>query len=173
MIILSNATTTDAICRSAARLRLGVLATLVVMVSLYGIARLGFQLGAVRLDYHVKGPDLSSTRFIGDIALGLLVIALFRLSQMLDQIASGELFSAAVIARFRGFAFWLLVMALFELAAPTVAHLLSLSRAGNHRIDIAVDFREILTVGVTLVLFLLARLLERARGLDEENREFV
>jgi hypothetical protein len=28
-------------------------------------------------------------------------------------------------------------------------------------------------VGVTLVLFLLARLLERARRLDEEVREFV
>lgn len=169
----SSTTTIDAISRSAARLRLGLLVTLVVMVVLYGIARLGFHLGGVRIDYHVKGPDLSSTRFIGDVALGLLVIALFRLSQMLDQIASGELFSAAVIARFRSFAFWLLVMALFELAAPTAAQLLSLAGAGNHRIEIAVDFREILTVGVTLVLFLLARLLERARGLDEENREFV
>lgn len=169
----SSTTTIDAISRSAARLRLGLLVTLVMMVALYGIARFGFHLGGVRIDYHLKDPDLPSTRFIGDVALALLVIALFRLSQMLDQLASGELFSAGVIARFRSFAFWLLVMALFELAAPTAAQLFGLSRAGNHRVEIAVDFREILTVGVTLVLFLLARLLERARGLDEENREFV
>ena len=169
----SSTTTTDAISRSAACLRVGLLATLVLMVLLYGIARLGLQLGTLRIDYHGKGPDLPSTRLIGDLALGLLVIAMFRLSQMLDQIASGELFSIAVIARFRSFAFWLLVMALFELAAPTAAQLLSLSGAGHHRIAIAVDFRDILTVGVTLVLFLLARLLERARGLEEENREFV
>lgn len=169
----SSAITTDAISRSAARLRWGVLATLALMVLLYGLARFGIHLGAARIDYHVKGPDLPSTRLIGDVALGLLVIALFRLSQMLAQIASGELFSVAVIARFRSFAFWLLIMALFELAAPTAAHLLSLSRSGNYHIEIAVDFREVLTVGVTLVLFLLARLLERARALDEENREFV
>ena len=37
---------------------------------------------------------------------------------MLGQIASGALFSAAVVARFGSFAFWLLLMALFELFAP-------------------------------------------------------
>ncbi len=169
----SSTTTTDAIARSASRLRLGLLITIVLMMLLYGIPRLGLQLGAVRIDYHLKGPDLRSTQFIGDITVGLLIIALFRLSQMLGQIASGALFSAAVVARFRSFAFWLLVMALFELAAPIIAHVLSLREVGNPRLEIAVDFTDILTVGVTLVLFLLARLLERARGIDEENREFV
>jgi len=30
-----------------------------------------------------------------------------------------------------------------------------------------------LTIGVTLILFLVARLLERARGIEEEMREIV
>ena len=171
---MSSETAIDnSIARSAARLRIAVLATILLLVLLYSFARLGLPLGAARVDYQVKGPDLPSTRIIGDATVALLVIALFRLSQMLRQISSGQLFSAAVVGRFRSFAFWLLVMALFELVAPTAAQLLTLSHGGEHRIEISVDFREILTLAVTLVLFLLARLLERARSLDEENREFV
>jgi len=170
---MSSKTTIDGIARSAFRLRVGLLINIVLMVLLYGTARLGLKLGIARIDYHLKGPDLRSTQFIGDATVGLLIIAPFRLSQMLEQIASGALFSAAVVARFRSFAFWLLLMALFELFAPIALHILSLGGPGSHRIEIAVDFSDVLTVGVTLVLFLLARLLERARGIDEENREFV
>ena len=38
---------------------------------------------------------------------------------------------------------------------------------------LVVDLTKILAVGVTLLLFLLARLLERAGQLDEEMREIV
>lgn len=169
----SQTTSNEAITRSAARLRLAVLLTILAMVALYALARLGMPLGTARVDYRANGADVASTQIIGDITVALLVIALFRLSQMLGHIRAGQLFSAPVVARFRSFAFWLLIMALFELIAPTAAQLLTLSHGGDHRIEISVDFRDILTVAVTLVLFLLARLLERARTLDEENREFV
>ena len=62
-------------------------------------------------------------------------------------------------------------MASFALVAPTAAELLR--PHGGGRIEILIDFRQVLTLGVTLVLFLVARLLERARRLDEEMREFV
>lgn len=140
-------------------------------IVLYGAARLGLQLGELRIEYHGQG-DPASAKAIADIVMVLLLVALFRLAQMLGVIASGELFSAGVIGRFRSFAFWLMLAALFRLFAPAAWALIEVAQ-GGHRLEIRIDFRDVLTVGVTLVLFLLARLLERARRLDEEMREFV
>ena len=44
---------------------------------------------------------------------------------------------------------------------------------GIHRIEIVFDLRQLLLLGITMVLFLIARLLERARELETEVREFV
>ena len=143
-----------------------------IMLLLYVAARFGGQLGPVRVEAEGHGPP-GWAMVIGDVRILLLTVALFQLTQMLGKIACGELFSAAVVGRFRSFAFWLLLMALFSLIAPIVAELISLPGGHERRLALRIDFREVLTVGVTLVLFLLARLLERARSLDEEMREFV
>ena len=167
---MSSATTNEAIAKSAARLRWLVFAAMGVMVLLYAAARFGVELGNTHVEYQSHASRIWS-QAIGDVSLLLLVIAMFRLTQMLGKIAAGELFSAAVVGSFRSFAFWLLLMAVFGLLAPPLSQLLNLD--GQHRIELQIDFQEVLTVGVTLVLFLLARLLERARKLDEEMREFV
>ena len=170
---MSSTTTNEAIARSAARLRLLVFAAMAVMVLLYAAARFGVQFANTHLEYESQANPLWS-QAIGDISILLLVIAMFRLTQMLGRIAAGELFSAQVIGRFRSFAFWLLLMALFGLLAPPLSELLAAApESGQRRVELRIDFKEVLTVGVTLVLFLLARLLERARRLDEEIREFV
>ena len=168
----SSRTASDAISRSAARLRWTVFAAMAEMVLLYAAARLGIQLGRAHVEYREDAPGLMFTRLIGDVTLLLLLVALYQLTRMLGRVAGGELFSAAVVSRFRSFAFWLLLMALFSLVAPPLAQLMQHS-AGGPRLELIIDFREVLTLGVTLVLFLLARLLERARAIDEENREFV
>jgi hypothetical protein len=169
---MSSVTTTDAIARSASRLRWAVFAAMAVMVLLYAAARFGVQLGNTHVEYQAHA-SVMWTRAIGDISLILLVVALLRLTQMLGRIAAGELFTPGVIGSFRSFAFWLLLMALFGLLAPLAYELLSLTGGGEHQIELRIDYQEVLTVGLTLVLFLLARLLERARRLDEEMREFV
>ena len=167
----SSDTAIENIRRSAVRLRYTVVVTIVVMVALYVAARFGLKLGQAHIEYRVHGPELSSGRLIGDVTLVLLIIALVRLTQMLALIAAGETFSLAVTGRFRSFASWLLVSASFGLLAPI---LLSLFVPwGGHRLALVFDFQKILMVGVTLVLFLLARLLERARALDEEVKQFV
>ena len=168
---MSSDTTTDAIAISASRLRYGVFAAMAAMVLLYAAGRFGLDIGTAHVEYQSHAAAAWS-RAIGDLSLVLLLVALVRLAQMLRAIAAGDLFSARVIGHFRGFAFWLLLTALFGLIAPPLSQLLSLP-SGNHRFEIRIDFQEVLTVGVTLVLFLLARLLERARRLDEEVREFV
>ena len=167
----SSGTTNEAIARSARRLRWAVIAAMALMLLLYGAARLGVPLGAARVEYRVHGPDVAAARLVGDLMLVLLMLALFRLTQMLGRIAEGEFFSAGVVGRFRSFAMWLLVAALAGVIAPVLVTLLT--QASAHRLEVGLDFQKILMVGVTLVLFLLARLLERARGLDEEVQEFV
>jgi hypothetical protein len=167
----SSETKSDGIRVAAARLRMATFATMAVMSLLYVAARFGLQLGQAHVEYRLHQPDILVARFFSDAMLILLLVALFRLTQMLARIAAGELFTAEVIGRFRSFALWLLVTALVGLAAPLIAGLIA--PAGGHRLMLALDFEKIVTVGVTLVLFLLARLLERARRLDEEMREFV
>jgi hypothetical protein len=169
---MSSDTAITPIARSASRLRWAVFAAMAVAVLLYAAARFGVRLGELRIEYHGQGASSAAAQAISDIVMLLLLVGLFRLAQMLGRIASGEMFSTGVIGRFRSFAFWLMLAALFRLFAPAVAQLLEVAQ-GGHRLEIRIDFRDVLTVGVTFVLFLLARLLERARRLDEEMREFV
>ena len=49
-------------------------------------------------------------RLIGTASIVLTEMALFRLTQMLRAIESGDLFSSRVVRNFRGFAFWLFVV---------------------------------------------------------------
>ena len=165
----SSETAISDIAASASRLRLAVIAAMVGMAVLYLGARLGTQLGPAHLEYRLHGPNVAMARLAGDVTLALLLFALFRLTQMLARLAAGESFSLAVIARFRSFALWLLVTALFGLLAPLLLNLI----APGDRLALVIDYQKVLMVGITLVLFLLARLLERARRLEQEIDEFV
>ena len=167
----SSETENSTIIRSARRLRVAIFAVMALMVILYSAARFGVQLGGAKIESRVHGQDPSTAKLMADVTLLLLVVAFLQLTRMLGRIASGELFTAQVIGHFRGFALWLLITALFGLAGPLAVSLLAVGRA-NH-LQFVLDFQKLLLVAVTLVLFLLARLLERARAIDEEVREFV
>jgi len=167
----SSHTENDTIVRSAARLRISIFAVMALMVILYGAGRFGVQLGGATVEARVHGQDPSTAMLMADVTLALLVVAFFQLTRMLGRIASGDMFTAQVIGHFRSFALWLLITALFGLAGPLVAPLLA--HGGANHFQFVLDFQKLLLVAVTLVLFLLARLLERARRLEEENREFV
>ena len=163
----------DDVARSAARLRWIVIGALAVMLFLYVAARFDLQLGRAHVEYFVHGSSSPFASLIGDGTVVLLGVAVAHLILMLGRIARGELFSAGVVRNFRGFALWLLLMAVFGMVGPIVVELAAPQVAGHHLIRIAIDLREVLTLGITLLLFLLASLLERARRLDEEVREFV
>ncbi|HEX6219085.1 MAG TPA: DUF2975 domain-containing protein [Sphingomicrobium sp.] len=167
----SSDTTNDAISRLASRLRIAIFAVMAVMVILYGAARFGLQFDAARVEARAHSLDAATGRLIADVTLLLLVVAFFQLTRMLGRLASGERFSGEVIGYFRSFAFWLLLTALFGLAAQIVAPLIN--GDGSARFHVVLDFQKLLMVAITLVLFLLARLLERARRLEEEMREFI
>lgn len=159
--------------QAARRLRIAVFVVMVSMAGAYAAARLNLGVGQARIEYHSAALASRPAHAIATVAIILLMVALVRLTQMLGKIASGELFSKAVVGRFRGFAFWLLVSALCTLIGPLVASLLFPADGPTHHIRLVLDFREIITVGITLLLFLLARLLERARDIEAEMREIV
>lgn len=169
----SSLTTNETIRRAAFRLRVAVFAAMALMLVIYVAARFDLQMARTHIAYEIHAADEPFGKPIGDVSIALLMIALFRLTQMLGGIANGEMFSAAVIRSFRGFAFWLLLMALFGLFAPLVVGFAAASTGPRHQVRLVLNLRDLLTVGITLLLFLLASLLERARRLDEEMREFV
>lgn len=161
------------ISRTAARLRWGAFAVIAVMALLYVAARFDLQLGQAHVEYRHHGISPAAGRTVGDGTVLLLLAALLRLTQMLRLIQGGELFSVEVVRRFRGFAFWLLLMALFGFVAPIVLGLAEGASGRPHRFAVLLDLREVLTLCITLLLFLLARLLEHAREIEAEMREIV
>ena len=159
------------IARSAARLRWAVLAASVLVALLYLSARLGLQLAGTDIEIRSHSTEVFGWRVIADVTMVLLLVALFRLAQTLGAIAAGELFSIPMTRRFRSFAFWLMLLALFGFFAPLVAE--AIGRHGEGPMLFALDLRQLVLLGITLFLFLLARLMERARELEAEMREFV
>ena len=140
---------------------------------LYLAARLGLELAGARFAFRSHAASaLADSPVVADGIMLLLLVALWRLAETLRAIASGDLFSVLVIRRFRSFAFWLMLVAVLGLAGPIAAAFVR-SPDGGAPVELTLDLRQLVMVGMTLFLFLLARLLERARELEEEAREIV
>ena len=159
------------IAATAARLRWGVWIVWGVILVIYLIGRLGLDLGPVEVVSRTDVGDGAGGMRVADVMVVLLTVALTQLGRMLGAIAAGDLFSARVIGAFRAFALWLLVLSLVSILVPLGAALFANPDPGRYEFRFQV--RDLLTVGITLILFLVARLLERARGIEDEMREIV
>ena len=161
------------ICKTARRLRWAVWIFWGCIILAYIAGRLGLSLrGAVEVQAHSTVAESGTPMIVADITILLLSVALYQLSRMLGAIGEGDLFSARVVGAFRSFAFWLLIVALAWVVAPIVAVFLT-GPDEAHRLEFKLQLRDVLTIGIALILFLVARLLERARTIDEEMREIV
>ena len=158
--------------RTATRLRWAVWIFWAGILLAYVVGRFGLTFGVVQVQAHSAAGDAPSFMVIADVSILLLSVALYQLTKMLGAIAEGDLFSARVVQAFRAFAFWLLLVALVWIVAPVVAVLLA-GPDDASRLEFRLQMRDVLTVGIALILFLVARLLERARTVDEELREIV
>ena len=159
--------------KTARRLRWAVWIFWASIILAYVAGRLGLSLrGAVEVQAHSSAAESGTPMIVADITILLLSVALYQLSRMLGAIGEGDLFSSRVVGAFRSFAFWLLVVALAWVVAPIVAVFLTGPDAA-HRLEFKLQLRDVLTIGIALILFLVARLLERARTIDEEMREIV
>ena len=158
--------------KTAIRLRRAVWIFWAGILLAYAVGRFGLTFGVVQVQAHSSAGDAPSFMLISDVSILLLSVALYQLTKMLGAIAEGDLFSARVVQAFRAFAFWLLLVALVWIVAPVAAVLLAGPDDGS-RLEFRIQMRDVLTVGIALILFLVARLLERARTVDEELREIV
>ena len=157
---------------TATRLRWAVWIFWACVLLAYAVGRLGLTFGVVRVQTHSAAGDAPSFLALADVSILLLSVALYQLTKMLGAIAEGDLFSARVVQAFRSFAFWLLLVALVWIVAPIAAVLLA-GPGDARQLEFRLQMRDVLTVGIALILFLVARLLERARTVDEELREIV
>lgn len=162
----------SSIAKTAARLRWAVRIVWGCILLVYVAGRFGLDVGALKVQARATSGDVGAYISVADLLIVLLSVALWQLSRMLGAIAAGDLFSARVIGNFRGFALWLLVVAVVGIIAPIAVALLTGSDPG-HRFEFKLQLRDLMTIGITLILFLVARLLERARTIDEEIREIV
>ena len=163
---------TSDISSTARRLRWAVWIFWGCIIAAYVAGRFGLSFDYLRVRAHASVEQTGPLMIIADITILLLSVALWHLGKMLGAIAEGDLFTARVVGAFRAFAFWLLLVALVWIVVPVVAVLLAGPGEG-HRLEFKLQLRDILTIGVALILFLVARLLERARRVDEELREIV
>ena len=149
-----------------------------IVVLLMG-ATIALQLGAhfvglPHLQLHPAGRSVTG----GAIALlhGLLMIlALVELWLMLRHVEQGELFSAKVTLRLRRFA---LFTVLAVLSAALLSPLLVLlfpdcAPDGPCVRRFPIDLRAFWTLVIALIFFLVARILDEARRLEEENKQFI
>jgi hypothetical protein len=159
--------------RTARRLRWAVWIFWACIILVYVAGRLGLSFrGAVEVQAHSSAAESGTPMIVADISILLLSVSLYQLSRMLGAIGEGDLFSARVVGAFRSFAFWLLIVAVAWIVAPIVAVFLA-GPDQAHRLEFRLQLRDVLTIGIALILFLVARLLERARTIDEEMREIV
>jgi hypothetical protein len=142
------------------------------IVIVYVAGRIGLDLGMLRVQASSAAGVLPSVMAVSDLTVVAVTISLWQLSRMLSAIANGDLFSARVVGAFRAFALWLLIVALVWIIVPIAAEV-ARGPGSERAYDFKFQLRDLLTVGITLILFLVARLLERARAIDEENREIV
>lgn len=157
------------IMRLAGRLKLLVWVVIGAAALLYAAARFEVMLGQVQVVAQTKGegPLLWIAR---DASALLLLAALWQLASMLRQVELGERFSLKVTSRFRRFALLLFLAAAVTLVAP-LAGLIAPPASG--RVELAFSFRDVWTMLVTGVLFLVARLLDEAQQIETEMSEIV
>ncbi len=117
-----------------------------------------FLLGAVMLPY-----------------LASLVWAFHHLDRMLRGFAQGAFFERATVGHLRAFAgYLLLARALALLAVHARVYLMvQWSGAGNIRTVFEVSSDELALLLMCALFFLIARMMEEGRRLDEENRSFL
>jgi len=158
--------------RDARRLRRQVIGGAVVLLLSYVAARFGLRIGPLIVQQRAPIEVATRQPLIGDCVMVLLIIALYWLTEALRGIIAGGLFSSFVVRRFRLFAAWLMAMALFRLFAPLFIEGLQ-ARSGGPTVILVLDVPDLLLVGITLLLFLIARMFERARLIQEEMSEIV
>ena len=140
---------------------------------------IGFQLAALvpetsHVRLHWSGSGLSG-KVLGVLHFLFMVLALIQLLLLLRLLERGELFSAGVTRRLRAFAlFALLAVIVGGVVAPLISHFTNSCQPGAPCLRrFPIDTRSLWTLITSFIFFLVARLLDEARRIDEDNRQII
>jgi hypothetical protein len=160
----------ERVTRFARWLRRVAIAGIVVTFAVTGAAIAG---SGRLVSLSADGLPRSWAAAIAVLLAGLLVAALFALCRMLAHVERGDIFAPAATRYFRRFAILLLLGACAELFLPMlVGAILSLVN-GSGSFVLSADGADALSLFLTAVLFLIARLFDEAARLDEDSRSIV
>jgi hypothetical protein len=166
---------TARVARAARLLRWAVLALLPVVALGHLAALAPGLLAHIQVRFSMVGTEptawLTAARLLGGL---LFLAALLELARMLRRLEHSEMFASPVTALFRRFAGLLLLsIAMATLVQPVLAIIDPCLASVACVREIAVDVRGLTMLLMAVLFFLVARLLDEARRLEEENREFV
>lgn len=123
--------------------------------------------------HHMGGG--STSQLLGLVHSALMFLALLNLILLLRALEKGDLFAEGVTRRLRAFALLALIASVVGgVIAPLVAALMNNCPAGatcSPRIPL--DMRVLWTVITSFIFFLVARLLDEARRIDEDHRQII
>ena len=107
--------------------------------------------------------------------LAALVWAFYRLGQMLRGFERGEFFEQATVGHLRAFAGFLLLAKALSLAAMhlRVGALVHLLGHEHMRVMVNLSSDDMAVLLMCALFFLIARMMEEGRRINEENREFI
>ena len=107
--------------------------------------------------------------------LATLIWAFYRLNRMLKGFERGEFFERETVGHLRVFSGYLFLAKILALIAmhtrvSVMGHLLGQGRMASH---IALSSDDMAVLLMCALFFLIARMMEEARHLAEENKEFI
>jgi hypothetical protein len=171
-----------AFTRGARRLRYVALASMVLMVAtaLFAVvATATDQTDPAKTLSFAMGATSAATQLAGTIVTfvtaSLFATALWQLARMLRCLEQGEAFGRRTVRHLRGFALWVFATALSSLMLPVVANvgLGLLAGAETDRLTITISGGDLFMPLFSGLLYLVARLLEQAQRLADENRQII
>jgi hypothetical protein len=100
---------------------------------------------------------------------------LWRLSLMLKSAETGQVFSVEAASHLRSFALWVFVAAMASILLPMLVNIAFGLMAGlpNERLRVDFDGSDLFVLLISGLLFLVARLIEAAHAIAEDNRQIV
>lgn len=158
--------------KSASRLRIAVVLMLLIIVAVWLVSAFHLPLGpGIKVTSYAEEAGSPYAVWASSLSLGLFGLALLRLSAMLKRIAGGDRFSPSVTRPFRDFAMLLLLSSLAALLAPAALAALAPAKDGVRHLHF--ELRDAIFGLASLLLFLVARMLEDAARIEAELEEIV
>lgn len=148
-----------------------VLAALLVVATVAALT-VGGRVGVVTAYVDDRGLGPAATP-IAILIVVLVVAALIELCRMLRCIEAGNIFGPDPVQRFRRFAWILFAASVTGVTAPWIASMVAAARGEDTHVVLGLEATDGLLILLSVVLILIARMLDAAAIYQEDSRSFL